>query len=77
MNITQLSLSVAQRTAEDSKHIRETVNTLKSEGYTKERLQKAYKNCLTYDRDFKGSRGNTILMKAIEVLLPHSLRPTT
>lgn len=75
MNITQLTLNTAQRKAEHDTHIRQTVKTLKEEKYTTERLQKAYTNCLIYQRDLKESIGNTILMRAIEVLLPHSERP--
>jgi pimeloyl-CoA synthetase len=69
MSITQLSLKISQIRKEDEQHIRDTVKKLQDEGYTADRLNKAYGHCKEYDKKH-GSRGNTVLMRAIEVLLP-------
>lgn len=67
--MAQLSLIGKMRNAEDDRDVRQMIKQFQDEQFTIERLQKTHTNCVNYARQYGKTRGNSNMIRAIEILL--------
>ena len=66
--MSQLSM-IYQRNAENDKDVKFIMQSLKDEKFTKERLERTLHNCKNYEAMGHKTRGNSNLMRAVQILL--------
>lgn len=67
--MSQLSILVEQRNAENEKDVRQIMKSLSEEQYDEERLARLICNSKEYENKHRGSRGNRNVLRACELSL--------